>query len=451
MNKKVKKSLLCLLVAFCYSLTPTLTTFAEDSAEVNTCENAIDTWSEEKLRRYSEDNILYYDDQFDNCGEAERDPCDGQAPIDIIPGDNAQSIMNSLKDVGYSNTSVAGIMGNLYAENSTHDPHVLQNYGLVDDDFRLFTNGVRNDLAKSRGLGIAQWTSAGRQQGLQDLADADGSYVTSLKTQIKWLIQELTGSYDLGPAVLNALSMKEASDLILHKYESPKDQSTAVEDKRYGYAQTYYARLTGGETNEETPEEEPVINPDCEPVDEDPDLTPIDEGGLTLTQARQLAINYGANKNDSSKNATGESLWGKCNGGGSNCVTFSAFFVNKFTSHRNYTGNGASFASNIGVSMGTQPQVFSVFQSSGNENGHTGVILGYHDGKYIVGHASCAREKSGAGDGTLGGSGSAFIIEETGIPASWSYHGSKYSNFRFAYLADSVDTNKILEYLQNGE
>lgn len=70
MNTKVKKSLLCLFVAFCYALTPVLAVFADESADTQAeCDyDAIDDWSEEKLQRYAEDNILYYDDQFDNCG-----------------------------------------------------------------------------------------------------------------------------------------------------------------------------------------------------------------------------------------------------------------------------------------------------------------------------------------------------------------------------------------------
>ncbi|MCR5572165.1 MAG: hypothetical protein K6F57_00095 [Candidatus Saccharibacteria bacterium] len=52
-------------------------------------------------------------------------------------------------------------------------------------------------------------------------------------------------------------------------------------------------------------------------------------------------MHYGANKNDSSRKAVG-SLWDFCNGGGSNCVTFSAFFMFKFTNitSRGATGNG---------------------------------------------------------------------------------------------------------------
>ena len=55
--------------------------------------------------------------------------------------------------------------------------------------------------------------------------------------------------------------------------------------------------------------------------------------GLTYEQAKILAMNYGANVNNDSKKHVGR-MWKGCNGGGSNCTAFSAFFYNKFT-HNN--------------------------------------------------------------------------------------------------------------------
>ena len=68
MNKKVIKPLFLLSFAFCLAFLPPLATFADDDIlDLDNCtENAIDIWSESKLRRYAEDNILYYDDQFEN-------------------------------------------------------------------------------------------------------------------------------------------------------------------------------------------------------------------------------------------------------------------------------------------------------------------------------------------------------------------------------------------------
>ena len=504
MNKKVVKPLFLLSFAFCLAFLSPLSTFAEedilngtdeeilkDSNEeiLNNCENAIDVWSDSKLRRYAEDNILYYDDQFE-CEKGKskpENPCiDGD--IVVISGSNTWSIMNSLRAAGYNDTSIAGIMGNLAKENGTHidkgedfEPRKFEirdeeDNSLAGDDYRLFTNGVRDSRAagangKGRGFGIAQWTTAGRQEGLQNLADQSDGRVTSLKNQIAFLIQELTGKdFNLPPSVLNGLSLREVSDRILLDYEKPKDKSDSVKEARAKESEKFYTLLKSENPGDSG--EAPIPSDEnCTPVD---DMNPveIDEYGLTYEDALKFAMRYGENVNNSTKIALttpdGNShLWdlfnSTCHGGsGSNCVSFSAFFVNKFTPFKNYRGNGSAFASNIptvGSSLGTNPQVFSVFQSKGGAKGqgHTGVVLGYHDGKYIVGHASCSRDAGGPGDGTKDGTisgkkGSAFIFVETSDkPEEWQYPGGNYYDYQFAYLKDYVNISAIEEYIRNGE
>lgn len=78
MSKKVKWILLCLVSVFCYSLAPVSVTHAEDT--VDNCDNALEDWSEEKLRRYAEDNILYYDNQFDECENSSSENQDNCLP-----------------------------------------------------------------------------------------------------------------------------------------------------------------------------------------------------------------------------------------------------------------------------------------------------------------------------------------------------------------------------------
>lgn len=184
----------------------------------------------------------------------------------------------------------------------------------------------------------------------------------------------------------------------------------------------------------------------------------VGEGGLTIDQAKQFMMNYGENKNDSSKNAVG-SLWDFCNGGGSNCVTFSAFFMFKFT---NITQNGATgdgqnvvsvlkSRSDVDATYGSEPQIWAIISTQPQ---HTAVVLGHHDGKWIVGHASCSYNGKGKGNGGNGnlsgdnkGGGSGFIaIEESDDPGEWQW---MQPGVEFAYPA-TVDTAKIEEYLNNG-
>lgn len=187
----------------------------------------------------------------------------------------------------------------------------------------------------------------------------------------------------------------------------------------------------------------------------------VGDDGLTIEQAKVFMMNYGENKNDSSKNAVGSGMWDICNGGGSNCVTFSAFFIMKFTTigSDGAWGDGQNVVPNlrarssVEATFGTEPRVYAIISTPPQ---HTAVVLGHHDGKWIVGHASCSYtgigkgnggngELNGAGDSKGGGSGY-IAIEESDDPADWQWINSGYS---FAY-PNTVKTAEIGEYLSNG-
>ena len=184
----------------------------------------------------------------------------------------------------------------------------------------------------------------------------------------------------------------------------------------------------------------------------------ISDGGLTVEQAKLLAMNYGDNKNNYPSSVM--TLWHSCGDaygndwGGSNCVSFSEFFVNAFTDYKFPIANGNAVVPNFSllnpsVQTGTEPRPFSVFSISSGTYGHTGVLVGIHDGKYILVQASCPRGQRGIrgkGDGTEEGGGSAWVVTEVDDdPANWS---GIYSNstITFAYLTD-IDTAKLKEFI----
>lgn len=185
----------------------------------------------------------------------------------------------------------------------------------------------------------------------------------------------------------------------------------------------------------------------------------VGETGLTFEQAKTFMMHYGENKNGSSEAAVG-ALWNFCNGGGSNCVTFSAFFMYKFTDIPNMgpTGNGNEVVDtvvgwNVGATRGTEPQVYAILST---DPIHTAVVLGHHDGKWIIGHASCNYEGRGIGNGGNGllngpgdskGGGSGFVaLEESDNPDEWQWMAP---GVRFAYPRE-VYVDKIEEYLNSG-
>jgi len=178
------------------------------------------------------------------------------------------------------------------------------------------------------------------------------------------------------------------------------------------------------------------------------------EGGMTEDQARRFMMRYGENINNDSVTAMNASPFGTpgsgCAGGAlSNCVSFSAFFMNKFSDTLHRGGNGSDVVANLsaaGVPTGSEPQVYSVFSWDNGGYGHTGVVLGIHGDTIIVGHASCSGRGTGAGDGTSSGGGAGFIFIGK-ADDSFVWFGQVPTEF--AYL-ENVDTDELTRYINNG-
>lgn len=133
--------------------------------------------------------------------------------------------------------AVAGFMGNMKAE-SNLNPKNLQNsfekrHGFTDDSY---TTAVDNGAYKNfstdlAGYGLCQWTSSGRKSALLNFKGNHS--IGNIEMQLDFLWLELTTSYkSVLNAIRNAKSTKEASDIVLTKFERPKDQSDAMKDYR---------------------------------------------------------------------------------------------------------------------------------------------------------------------------------------------------------------------------
>ena len=160
---------------------------------------------------------------------------------------NAEKIWGFLKSYGLTDCGAAGLIGNLYAESGLN-PKNLQNsfekkLGYNDDDYTIAVdNGIyKNFVNDSAGYGLAQWTYWSRKQALLAHCKGTGASIGDLDAQLSFLMKELSQGYS---GVLKLLkytdSVREASDAILHNFERPADQSTAVQEKRAAYGQTYY-------------------------------------------------------------------------------------------------------------------------------------------------------------------------------------------------------------------
>lgn len=146
---------------------------------------------------------------------------------------------------------VAGLMGNLRAESNFISTNLQTSYekslNMTDD---TYTNGVDNGTYNNfvndkAGYGLAQWTSAGRKQGLLNYAKSKKKSIGDEDMQIEYLLYELEIAYkSVMSALINAKSIKEASDIVLTKFERPRDQSDRMKEKRAGYGLEVFKEFT---------------------------------------------------------------------------------------------------------------------------------------------------------------------------------------------------------------
>lgn len=158
-------------------------------------------------------------------------------------------IWNRLRVAGLNAFGAAGVMGNLYRE-SVLDPQNLQDtgnkkLGLSDAEYtkRVDDGTYTNFVHDSIGYGVAQWTFWSRKQALLNFAKSAGVSIGNLEMQLDFLVKELKEDF---PAVWNVLrtakSVREASNIMLFKFEAPGDQGTKVQNDRAASSQTFYDR-----------------------------------------------------------------------------------------------------------------------------------------------------------------------------------------------------------------
>lgn len=172
--------------------------------------------TQEQLEMFAQNNILFYD-------PGNETECLSEADEFFDRERNASIVIGELIEAGYSHDSALAIAGNLAGE-SNFDPRSLEkkyerNASIaVVKGWKAWENGGKTF---DGGFGLAQWTTNGRVQRLQEYADAQHMWVGSLGLQIKFIVEELSGSYNASPEQLNAMSFEEATWHIYRRYEAP--------------------------------------------------------------------------------------------------------------------------------------------------------------------------------------------------------------------------------------
>ncbi|MGH7158311.1 MAG: phage tail tip lysozyme [Candidatus Saccharimonadales bacterium] len=162
---------------------------------------------------------------------------------------------------GLSDEATAGIMGNLEAESGI-DPHNMQNTAPLPDGPELPTepgpdgNPVpASEVRGKYGYGIAQWTSAGRQQNLINYARETMRSTGDMNLQLDFLWKELNENYSgvLAELQTPGVTIDRASYVFLSEFEIPlpftdagtEEQRAAEAANRLSKAQNIYDRFKG--------------------------------------------------------------------------------------------------------------------------------------------------------------------------------------------------------------
>lgn len=147
----------------------------------------------------------------------------------------------------------AGLIGNLYAE-SALNPEKLERtaekklgvssaeYTVRVDDGRYDAECFAHDGA---GYGLAQWTYHARKAALMAYAKECGVSIGSLPMQLEYLWKELQGYKTVLKVLRAAVSVREASDMVMTRYEKPRNQSESARSKRQRYGQKYFDAYAG--------------------------------------------------------------------------------------------------------------------------------------------------------------------------------------------------------------
>lgn len=145
---------------------------------------------------------------------------------------------------------VAGLMGNLYVESKLNPTYLQSSYakkfGINGDEYtkRVDNKSYLNFVNDSAGYGLAQWTHSSRKQLLLNFAQQKNSSIGDLNMQLDYLWQEIQTYITVINTLKSAKSVREASDIVVKRYEKPKHQEESYLKNRADFGQKYYSKFT---------------------------------------------------------------------------------------------------------------------------------------------------------------------------------------------------------------
>ena len=328
---------------------------------------------------------------------------------------NAKTIYGVLSAWGMPAENIAGILGNWDAESAVDPTSVQNNFSapqqMTDEKKSQATN-------TDNGIGLGQWTF-GRNSNLRGYADRIGQDWWTVETQLGFMISaDEGGNADIVKGMISTSKGSPGAAALFFHDEWERSADTEAMAARRAEKANKWMGMFGGWTKNESlaasilaqsgstinhanKDRVEKVQSNCK--SEKKKAGVLKTGGLTLEEATELMATY-RSEGEAFLQARypGGSGPGDCgHGKADNCVGFSIYFANKFTSMQSYArGNGIDTARSVADVMGKQtsktPTPYSIASGPGSgAEGHTFVVLGIQGDQAVIGEANCGTNHKG--------------------------------------------------------
>ncbi|MEU6263737.1 phage tail tip lysozyme [Saccharopolyspora shandongensis] len=343
----------------------------------------------------------------------------GGAQVPANTEANAKTVYSVLSNWGMPDENIAGILGN-WSQESGIDPTSVES--VYDEPYRIgprkqaaWDGGFTHIPGQSHGgIGLGQWSN-GRTPMLLDYAKSKSVDWYTIEAQLAFMVEgDNPGDVQVFKDMIKtSLSSPGAAAVHFHeKWERSADGAQGLAERRAD-ADMWYAKMSGwtvdgsvaggveniaGDIIDSIGTGTSTIFDNCKQEGVGGSVS-LKDDGMTQEEAQALIDLFNKEGDKFLDERYGENGGpGSCGSNHAmNCVSFSTYFVNKYTTYQSYPmGNGIRTAYTIAEEMGKQvsstPTPYSVGSGPGTgPEGHTLVVLGVHGDKLIVGEAGyCA-------------------------------------------------------------
>ncbi|MFJ1824488.1 phage tail tip lysozyme [Streptomyces sp. NPDC088178] len=330
-----------------------------------------------------------------------------------VPADvekNAKEIYSVLSSWGMPKENIAGILGN-WSQESGIDPTSVQNF--PTGIYAMTPEKASAAQNTANGIGLGQWT-AGRNTLLRQYAKGKGVDWFTIKAQLAFMVDgdnpgDVTAFKDM---LKKSQGSPRAAALHFHKEWERSADGEAGLTVRGDNAEMWFGKMSGWSVDSSiVGGVENIVGGIIENIGNGINTilgncsttggtsVSLKDGGMTQEEAQALVDLFNKEGDKFLDDRYGDQGGpGSCGSNhAENCVSFSTYFVNKYTTFQTYPmgdgkDTGYTIARETGKQLSSTPRAYSVGSGPGNgPAGHTLVVLGVQGDKVILGEAGyCA-------------------------------------------------------------